>query len=89
MSERRSFRDRAGMTLERWVRRLACLGWSPPPPEPDVSSPDTAPPDLNQQLQDLFREVRHQELIWKSDEWLKRTSRLGFRRPRPKGGNQS
>ena len=88
MSERRSFRVRAGMALERWVRHLACLGWSPPP-DPGISSPDAAPPDLNQQLQALFREVRHQELIWKSDEWLKATSRLGFRRPRPKRGNRS
>lgn len=45
--------------------------------------------DLNEQLQDLFRVMRHEELIWKSDVLLKRTSRQGFRRSRPKRGNGS
>lgn len=88
MGAGRSFRKRAGLMLGLWARHLACLGWSPPP-EASVSEPDVAPSDLDQQLRDLFREVRHQELIWKSDDWLKGTSGPGFRRPRPKRRNRS
>lgn len=88
MGQRRSLRDRVGIVLEGWVKHLACFGWTPPP-DPDVSAADAAPPDLDEQLQDLFRVVRRQEVIWKSDDLLKRTLRQGSRRPRPKRGNGS
>lgn len=81
MRLKRTFGMQAGM-FERWVGHLACLGWWSPPPDPDVTVADASRPDLNEQLQDLYRAVRQQELIWKTADRHKGTSR-------PKRGNKS
>ena len=65
MGDTRSLRSRTGARLEEWVRHLACLGWTPPP-ELYLVSDDAIPrPNLDEQLDDLFRTVRQQELLWK------------------------
>ena len=88
MGDRRSFRARAGMVLNRWVRHLACLAWTSPEPSMVYTEANTQP-SLEAQLEELFRAVRHQELIWKTDEWLNRSARRRFRGPGSGRGKSS